>query len=522
MKCCLLIVVLAFLAAQVSAASKDEALAESAKPIRPGFPIERPFWNRYARQFIYAPAFDIDAWPGGNVEDYVFTAHSEASGKDYVFKAKQPFEPLTPIWQDLPAGPVKLTVTALNGGGKELGQVGSREFHRMPVFAGPYAKPGKTYAESAKEALKFQFDLPRYQGWKDSKRLEHRFNCYPNKMMSAVVYGMVRYSRIAGTPAEAKDALAMAKGAARCMIGISFPKGSPMEYWPPTYDPESQSAKTTMTWIAGPRGYNVMTVFPADAGLCYLDLYDATGEKEFLDAAKRVADTYRKLQLDSGTWPLLISVKTGEAQGENLTIPNVPILFLDRLEQQYGVTDYKETLGKAVGWMFKNPMETYLWQGQFEDIKPSYGYVNLSHKPALSFAIYLLNHPKEHPEYKAWAEELLRFSEDQFCVWEPCGPKENRMTPCALEQYRCYGPIISTMARFINTWTLAYRVTGSKGYLERAQSLGNTIIEFQKKNKGQYRTWHFLNGNKKENNWDNAATEAALAMLALSEALGER
>ena len=507
-------------------ASPDaKALEESCVPIHPGMPAEQHFWNRYSRQFIYAPAFDIDAWRTGQVEKYKFTVHSETSGKDYVFEAEQPFAPLFPIWKDLPVGPATLSVEALNADGKLLGVVGTRSFDRMPVFAGPYGKPDKTYAESARWALQFQFSQAHYQGWKEGKRLEHRLNCYPNKIMSAVLFGMVRYAKMTDNPSEAKDALAMATNCARYMISISFPKGSLMEYWPPTYDRETESAKKGLKWISETdRGYNVMTVFPADAGLAYLDLYDATGDKEFLGAATRIADTYRKLQLPSGTWPLLISTKTGKPADDSLTIPNVPILFLDRLERQYGIADYRETCERAVDWMFENPMKTYLWQGQFEDVKPSAGYLNLSHKPAVLFTIYLFDHAKDHPEYVALAEEMLRFSEDQFVVWEPCGPKEDRVTPCALEQYRCYGPVGSTMARFIRAWTAAYNATGKKEYLEKAKSLANSIIAYQARCGGQYRTWLFLKleNNKTNNNWDNAATEEAMALLDLSAALGEK
>ncbi|HET6455495.1 MAG TPA: hypothetical protein VFI02_13910 [Armatimonadota bacterium] len=511
MKICLLLLVLG-----------SFALADCNTPIRPGIPAERQFWNRYSTQFIYAPAFDFDAWRTAQVDKYRFTAHSQANDKDYAFEADQPYAPLSPIWKDIPVGQVTLNVVALDEGGKELGEVGTRNFFRMPVFAGPYGKPDRSYEESAKWALQFQFNQAHYQGWKEGKRVEHRLNCYPNKIMSAVLFGMPRYAKLADKPSDRKDALAIATNCARHMMSISFPAGSPMEYWPPTYDPDSQTAKERMTWIAGERGQNVMTVFPADAGLAYLDLYDATGEKDFLEAAKRIAGTYGKLQLPNGTWPLLISVKTGQVTSDTLTIPSQAILLMDRLESQYGVTDYKDALRRAVDWVFKNPMENYFWQGQFEDIRPSSAYINLSHKAALAFAIYLFNHEKEHPEYTAMAEELLRFSEDQFVVWEPCGEKEERITPCALEQYRCYGPIVSTMARFIIAWTVAYNHTGKDEYLAKAQSLANSIVAFQAKNGGQYRTWLFTTDRKKNNNWDNAATEAAMAMLALNDAVTKK
>lgn len=505
----------------VKAAPSAKTLEESCVPIHPGRPAETHFWNRYAKQFIYAPAFDIDGWRTGKARSYRFTVHSDVSGKDYVFTAQQPFAPLSPIWQDLPPGNATLTVEALGERGGVLGVVGTRSFYRMPVFSGPYGKPDKTYADSAKWALHFQASQDHYQGWKDGKRLEHFFNCYPNKMMSAVVYGMVRYAKLTDKPSEARNALKMAVSAAECLISLSDAEGTTVEYWPPTYDLNTKTARQSLKWIQE-RGDNVMTIFPADSGLAYLDLYDATGDKTFLDASKRIADTYRKLQLPSGTWPLLISRKTGKPTGENLAIPSVPILLFDRLIGQYGQKQYADTCKRAVEWTLENPMKNYLWQGQFEDIFPTAGYTNLSHKGALGFANYLLMHADDNPGYLPMAKELMRFSEDQFVVWEPSVPKEERVTPCALEQYNCYGPIVSTMARFIRTWTLAYKTTGERIYLDKAQSLANSIVAYQTRfGTGQYHTWLFLDG-KRNNDWDNAATEAAMAMLDLSAAIGEK
>jgi len=36
-----------------------QAKEEANTPIRPGLPGKQPFWNGYARKFMYAPAFDF-------------------------------------------------------------------------------------------------------------------------------------------------------------------------------------------------------------------------------------------------------------------------------------------------------------------------------------------------------------------------------------------------------------------------------------------------------------------------------
>ena len=50
----------------------------------------------------------------------------------------------------------------------------------------------------------------------------------------------------------------------------------------------------------------------------------------------------------------------------------------------------------------------------------------------------------------------------------------------------------------------------------------NSIVNFQTKNAGQYRTWLYIDGKRSDRNWDNAATEAATAILALNDALNNK
>jgi len=78
------------------------------------------------------------------------------------------------------------------------------------------------------------------------------------------------------------------------------------------------------------------------------------------------------------------------------------------------------------------------------------------------------------------------------------------------------------VARFIIAWTVAYNHTGKEEYLHKAQSLANSIVNFQTKNAGQYRTWLYIDGKRSDRNWDNAATEAATAILALNDALNNK
>ena len=75
--------------------SADRIAAEDTlTPIRPGKIGERPFWNTYARQFIYAPAFEFS--PVSGASGYRFHVR-DRFGTDHAFSADSPDAPLSPM-----------------------------------------------------------------------------------------------------------------------------------------------------------------------------------------------------------------------------------------------------------------------------------------------------------------------------------------------------------------------------------------------------------------------------------------
>ena len=101
----------------VSCAPKDanQRLAEQAAkeyltPVHPGN-TERPFWNGFAKKFIYAPAFDFQAVEGAT--EYLYKVTSEVG--EWNFKAESPQCSLAPIWNEIPQGTnVTLTVEGID------------------------------------------------------------------------------------------------------------------------------------------------------------------------------------------------------------------------------------------------------------------------------------------------------------------------------------------------------------------------------------------------------------------------
>ena len=72
-------------------------LEATKQPIRPGMPGETPFWNKFTKRFMYAPAFDFNKVNGA--VKYKFMATDEA-GKTHTFTADAPWAPLTPVWNN--------------------------------------------------------------------------------------------------------------------------------------------------------------------------------------------------------------------------------------------------------------------------------------------------------------------------------------------------------------------------------------------------------------------------------------
>jgi maltose/maltodextrin transport system substrate-binding protein len=236
-----------------------------------------------------------------------------------------------------------------------------------------------------------------------------------------------------------------------------------------------------------------------------------------------------KRQRPDGTWPLKVDNRTGEPAADIDLIPSVVISFLDRLVTRYGgdageggaaavtaavtaakVTTYASARDRAVRWVRGNPAQTFNWQAQFDDAKLRGPYQNLSKHEACEFAGYLFLHARDRRgsttgsasggggrEDVALAEEIVRFAEDQFVVWEHPPAVRPRfenlaprhwITPCSTEQYAMFEPISGSSAFMIVAYVRAARATGDRTYLAKAESLANALTVAQQRHGGRYPT----------------------------------
>ena len=58
---------------------------ESLIPVHPGIPGKTPFWNTYARRFIYAPSFEFKEFE--DAQEYKYTVSVDNSEQTHSFTA---------------------------------------------------------------------------------------------------------------------------------------------------------------------------------------------------------------------------------------------------------------------------------------------------------------------------------------------------------------------------------------------------------------------------------------------------
>ena len=499
------------------------ALQESTIPIRPGEPGKVPFWNVASKRFIYAPAFDFKTVQ--KAVKYKYQLTSETDGSKHEFESSIPYAPLSPVWAAVPVGYFQIKVTGVSANGDISATTGEGRYYRAAPFNGIYHQPVMPYDKSAMVALEKLMHKDFIEYWLSHKVPDPNYNLYryPTKIYSAVIIGALTYGKL--KPSEEKRSIQLARTIADFMISISLPKGNPYQYFPPSYYGYEEIFKRSNSKI---NTSSIMTIIPADAGNAYLNLFDVTKDKKYLEAAKRIAETYTKTQMENGSWYLFVNKDSGQPTAANIAIPTSTINYFDRLRKDYKMKGLEKATEKAFKWIMENPVRTFDWHGQFEDIYERPPYHNLSREQACDMAIYLLRNSKENPENIKLAEELIRFSEDQFVIWEKPpqdltigkeglgAMSKNWISPSVQEQYVYWMPVGRAAGIMLNTYFEAYKFTKKDMYLAKAKSIANSFTVVQKEHGGDYPTYFTK---YKMNYWLNSAVYPAKVMMELAENL---
>ena len=155
-------------------------------------------------------------------------------------------------------------------------------------------------------------------------------------------------------------------------------------------------------------------------GFELVKLYKKTGDKKYLSAAIKIANTLAtKVQPgddNNSPWPFKVNAKTGEIGG--ITKPEIYKstyttfwtstlgLFTGLIELKEGNTvAYKKAFDTTVGWLKNYPSRTNKWGPFFEDIS---GWSDTQIN-AITYAMYIIEHPELDPNWKETVTNIFKW-----------------------------------------------------------------------------------------------------------------
>ena len=493
----------------------------------PGGVNGRNFWNLNSTQFTFAPTFQFPRAAIIVDQKYRYTARDK-NGKTYTFDSDSSMASLAPIWGELPTGVTTLKVEVIDKNDNPLFVIGARTFFKCDPFPGREALPPKKlpYRECAIKSLEFVFNDPMVRHWLTHglPQADYPHNVYPAKTISSIILAMIAYSDF--SPENAEQAIQLARNAADYMLSLSFEEGHPMAYLPPTYsfknlDAEAVNKVAPAAWEC--RNTNMM-IYPVYAADAYLKLFDKTGDKKYFDAALRIAEFYRDNVLPCGSWYLVCDCETGKPLSDNICMDFRFVDFFRSLYEKTGNEEWQKLEVDHFNYILGVCLKTYNWEGQFEDIKASSNYTNLTHFTAGKIINYISNYRGDDENLVAEAKDLMRYIEDQFVVWgeypvwDPNSENKILHSPAGLEQYFCYWPIDASTSTIISVFIDMYKLTKDRLYLEKAMALGDSYTRTQDDNGMVPTFWIGENcAEGRVNYWINCQIHGAFHMLKLAD-----
>lgn len=236
-------------------------------------------------------------------------------------------------------------------------------------------------------------------------------------------------------------------------------------------------------WGVGGRNDGPFVIEPdkvGEIGIEYLNFYEVTGDKKYLDAAIDCADAlaknvrkaekedYLKEPLHS-PWPFRVSAENGQVHEEYTANVIEAIKLFDeliRVKERIGLGDkrivqYAKTREMVWQWLFstEGPMRTFVWKGYFEDIPNDPYNKNRVQNIPLETARYLIMNPGKDPDYDIHVPALI--------YWVATAFKDDKMDAIK-EQFWCYASMGSHTARYASLCAMWYEKTKIEWFKDQA------------------------------------------------------
>lgn len=446
--------------------------------------------NQQGRRFIHPPRFE---W--APVPDAVRYRVVLWSGPSVVLDAtvSDTAIALAGAWHQIPHGRVRLCVVALDASGTLVGYSNVHSFHRAPGWrTGETAPPRFSYAETATRIMqwlatdvgagRYDTGVPPYfwhcviDNATDSVTDNNR--AFPALHNPLGVQAFLAYARAGASPALRAEAMQRARALADFTIEHSTPAHHRYAFLP-----YHTIAQGKLGLHGGHRPDLQDVVEPNKAGhmgVAYLDLFDASGDGRYREAATRIAETLVRTQNPDGSWYYRVNSESGATEEQYTSTGVFALLLFDRMRQLAPDTRYQHAYDAILAWLLENPVRTYRWENIFDDTAYARPYDNQGNYDALFMGRFLLDHAADDPRFARWAEDIFRWVDDNFVLYteDPFVPYRP-YTPSVTEQWHYYWPMDVHTANWLLFLIRLWQVTGKTEYRERAIGAANVVTACQ-------------------------------------------
>lgn len=227
-------------------------------------------------------------------------------------------------------------------------------------------------------------------------------------------------------------------------------------------------------------------------GTAFLNLYAATKDAKYLDAARAIGKTLAERQGEDGSWPFRVVPQDGTVRQQFGGAPVFFVQFFQALGKHDDDAAFKKAYDKALKLMIERNIEQNLWGTYHEDIveKPK-GY--LSAEPMSFTADWLFRNAKENPKFVEMGRKVIERMEENLVhtSGHPAAP-----APAVSEQAGFAHMMPGHTSRYCAALTQLHLATGDEAPKRTALSGFNAATYMQNEH-GLFATFfQLLNENK--------------------------
>ncbi len=447
-------------------------------------------WNVYSSRFVTAPRLQWKC--SADVRRYrVRIADQARVIADKV--VTKPRWDLRDTWEQLPCGAIDLLIEAFDRSGRQMASL-HRQFRKSPGCDIKQQAPldwqdaihrNIAYLlEPAQDGMAaYETGLPRFC-WRSTENsiTRQRGNfAFPALHHPSFIFAFLNYAEMFPAASNAVKARKQAGEYGDWLLEHRHPEKYACSLFP-------YSTIGNGEYRGGCEDSAVTLFRGARVGDAMLALHRISADEKYLDYARHLGAVFARMQKDDGSWPYRVDPETGRVMEEYTSSAIAPARFLEDLGHRLSTGEFAAAVAKAVDWTLNNPVRTFLWQGQYEDVAKQPPFKNLENWDVNETIRHLAFHAPDNAQYMEIAGKLNAFIEDQFVVWAEEDGFVKCPTPSVLEQYVCYQPMEVHTGNWLFSLLALYERTHEVTFLDRAIAAGNAVVRGQYES-GAFSTW---------------------------------